>query len=49
MYQVVTRNPMEAINKANSLEGRGFIVTMEAHGDLIIVSATRIQAVRHVA
>ena len=48
MYQVVTRTPMGAINKANSLEGRGFIVTMEAHGDLII-SATRIKAVRHVA
>jgi hypothetical protein len=49
MYQVVTRNPQVAINKANSLEARGFIVTMEAHGTMIVVCAVRTQVVRHVA
>lgn len=49
MYQVVTRNPMVAINKANALEARGFIVTMETSGTFIIVCAVRTQAVRHVA
>lgn len=41
MSTIITRNPIVAINKASSLEKRGFIVAMSAKGDKLILTYTR--------
>lgn len=42
MSTIITRNPILAINKAKRLEQRGFIVAMQANGDTLILTYTRI-------
>lgn len=44
MSTIITRNPQVAINKANKLEKRGFIVAMSARGDKLILTYTRMPA-----